>query len=95
VTPPRSPDDGARERQAGVPLAQALRLGMAVELAGSPEEVRRAVQAYWRAGLEAPRAVVARAIARLLDMGERPGRVDVCPVCGSPLCLWCRRRAAP
>ena len=62
---------------------------MGVELAGSPEEVRRAVQAYWRAGLEAPRAVAARAIAKLLDMGERPGRVDVCPACGSPLCLWC------
>jgi hypothetical protein len=89
MTPPRTPEDG------GVPLAQALRLGMGVELAGSPEEVRRAVQAYWRAGLEAPRAVAARAIAKLLDMGERTGRVEACPACGSPLCLWCHRRATP
>jgi hypothetical protein len=78
-----------------IPLAQALRLGMGVEFAGTPEEVRRAVQAYWRAGLEAPRAVVARAITRLLDLGERPGRVAVCPACGAPLCLWCQGRGAP
>jgi hypothetical protein len=87
VTPPRNPDDGA-----GVPLAQALRLGLGVELAGTPEEVRRAAQASWRAGLEAPRAVAARAISKLLDMGERPGRVEACAACGSPLCLWCLGR---
>jgi hypothetical protein len=89
MTPPRTPEDG------GVLLAQTLRLGMDVELAGSPEEVRRAVQAYWRAGLEAPRAVAAQAITKLLDMGERPGRVEPCPACGSPLCLWCRGRWGP
>ena len=67
MAPPRTPEDGGGPR-----LAQALRLGMGVELAGTPEEVRRAVQAYWRAGLEAPKAVAARAITRLLDMGEPP-----------------------
>jgi hypothetical protein len=90
MTPRRSPDDGA-----GVLLAQALRLGIGVEFAGSPEEVRRAVRAYWRAGLEAPKAVVARAITKLLDLGERPGRVEPCPACDSPLCLWCRRGGRP
>jgi hypothetical protein len=86
MTPRRPPEDSAG-------LGWALRLGMGVELVGTPEEVRRAVRTYWRAGLEAPCPVVARAIAKLLDMGERPGQVTACPACGAPLCLWSRGRS--